>query len=128
MHQSADPVSAPIRPVDIEDMGAVLKGPGQFLDHPLYMVKREAAVKIIVLCDKDHISFGQLLIPVARLGGVGIQHGAVVARPLWQRSRVAALHLDVIDAASGIMGSDVQPDRFAAQVFQGMLGIYLRHH
>ena len=128
VHQSTDPVPAPIGPVDIEDMGTVLKRPGQFPDHPLYMIKRASAVKIVVLRDEDDVGFRQLLIAVARLGGVGIQHGAVVARPLRQRSGVAALHFDVVDASGGVVGGDVQPDRLATQILQGILGVHLDHH
>ena len=128
MHQIADLIPAPVGPIHIKDMGAVPKRTVQFPDHTLYMVERKAAVEIIILGDKDHIRFGQLLIRFPGTGSVGVQHRTVVARPLRQRTGIAALDLDVVDTAVGVVGGDVQPDRPAPEIFQRVLGVHMGDH
>ena len=125
MHDRPDRVIAPILPIHIDDMRFILKLLRQFADRAVHVIKRQLFLEIVILRDEDHIRFGQIFQLIARLGHIGIQHRAVVARPLGQRTGIFALNFNVIDFAGLIMRGNVQPYRPAAQILERILRFHL---
>lgn len=113
--------------VHIYDMRLFAERCAGFPDCPVDVINRAAAAQYILLRDKNHIGFVQLLVLIAGFGDVGIDEAAVVAGAFYTCALVAALHLDVVDPPGGVNRQNVQTDRTPLQIPNVVLTVDTLH-
>ena len=113
--------------IHIQNMRPVSERFAGFLNSSFNTVNRTSAFQHIMLRDKDHIGFIQILVLLARLCDIRIDQTAVISRTLDACTSVIALNFDVVHAVFFVNRQNIQPCRASLQIFHLVLHMHLRY-
>ena len=123
MHQLSQGVVAPIRSVDIYDVGTVVEIPAASLDAALHLIQRTPFLHDIVLRNKDYPCLREFIklcaLPRQKMG---VHHAAVVPGPPGVRSLVRPLNLHVEHPSAVVCCHHIQLDGALQQILHKYLG------